>query len=112
MPRALGTIPRGKDWWRMTTSRNRIMFLPFLLLIVGLVVLYPFLNLPSLSGLFQPTPKVTSEKPAVKIWANKRSGLYYCPDSKLYGKLTPGTYMSQSEAIKNGYQPATNQECR
>ena len=96
----------------MTTSRNRIFFLPFLLLIVGLVVFYPFLNLPALSELFRPTPKVASEKPTVKIWANQRSGLYYCPDSKLYGKLTPGTYMTQTEAIKNGYQPAASQECR
>ena len=112
MPRALGPIPRGKDWRRMATTRNRIMFFPFLLLIVGLVVLYPILNLPSLSVLFQPSPKVTGDKPSVKIWANQRSGLYYCPDSKLYGKLTPGTYMSQSEAIQNGYQPAAKEECR
>ena len=97
----------------MTTTRNRIFFLPFLLLIVGLVVLYPILNLPSLSGLFQPTPKAASdEKSSTKIWANQRSGLYYCPDSKLYGKITPGAYMSQSEAIQNGYQPAVDQSCR
>ncbi len=96
----------------MATSGNRIFLFPFALLIVGLVVLYPVLNLPSLSELFRPTPKVTTEKSSVKIWANQRSGLYYCPDSKLYGKLTPGTYMSQTEAIQNGYQPASSQECR
>ena len=96
----------------MATSGNRIFIFPLALLIVGLVVLYPALNLPSLSQLLQPTPKVASEKSPVKIWANQRSGLYYCPDSKLYGKLTPGTYMSQSEAIQNGFQPATNQTCR
>jgi len=96
----------------MTTSGNRIFLWPFALLVVGLVVLYPFLNLPSLSWLFQPTPKAASEKSSTKIWANQRSGLYYCPDSKFYGKLTPGTYMSQSEAIQNGYQPAANQACR
>ena len=96
----------------MTISRNRIFFLPFALLIVGLVVLYPVLNLPSLSQLFQPTPKASSEKSTVKIWANQRSGLYYCPDSQFYGKLTPGVYMSKSEAIQNGYQPAANQTCR
>jgi len=96
----------------MKTSGNRIFFIPAVLLIVGLVVVYPYLNLPSLSRLFQPTPKAASEKSSAKIWANQRSGLYYCPDSKFYGKLTPGTYMSQSEAIQNGYQPAANQACR
>lgn len=112
MPRGLGPIPRGKDWWRMASSGNRIFFIPLALLIVGLVVLYPVLNLPSLSQLFQPTPKAASEKTSVKIWANQRSGLYYCPDSKFYGKLTPGAYMSHDEAIQNGYQPAANQACR
>ena len=96
----------------MTSSRNRTFFLPLVLLIVGLVVLYPILNLPSLSQLFQPTPKVSSEKATVKIWANRRSGLYYCPDSQFYGKITPGVYMSKPEAIQNGYQPGANQACR
>ena len=96
----------------MKTSGNRIFFFPLALLIVGLVVVYPVLNLPPLSQLFQPAPKAVSEKSSVKIWANRRSGLYYCPDSKLYGKLMPGAYMSQSEAIQNGYQPAANQSCR
>ena len=87
--------------------------MPFVLLVVGLVVLYPILNLPSVSRFFQPAaPKAVSEKSSIKIWANRRSGLYYCPDSKMYGKLTPGTYMPQSEAIQNGYQPAEKQSCQ
>ena len=94
------------------SSRNRLFFFPIIFLVVGLVVIYPALHLPSLSLLLQPTPKASSTKSSVKIWANQRSGLYYCPDSKLYGKLTPGVYMSQSEAIQNGYQPAANQACR
>jgi hypothetical protein len=97
----------------MTTSGNRIFLWPFALLVVGLAVLYPILNLPSLGQFFRPAPpKATIEKSSTKIWVNKRSGLYYCPDSKMYGKLAPGAYMSQSEAIQNGYQPAENQTCR
>ena len=95
-----------------SSSGNRIFFVPLVLLIFGLVVLYPVLNLPSVSELLRPTPKVASQKSSIKIWANSRSGLYYCPDSKLYGKLAPGTYMSQSEAIQDGYQPAANQACQ
>jgi hypothetical protein len=93
-------------------SRRRLFFFPFVLLVVALVVFYPALNLPSVSGLFRPTPKASAEKSSIKIWANTRSGFYYCPDSPLYGKLTPGAYMSQGEAIQGGYQPALKQACR
>ena len=92
-------------------SRYQLFFFPIVLLVVSLLVVFHGLGLPFLSGLLEPTPKATTEKPSIKIWANKRSGLYYCPDSKLYGKLTPGVYMSQSEAIQGGYQPATNEAC-
>jgi len=93
-------------------SRSRLFFFPLAFLVIGLVVFYPALNLRFLSQVFQPTPKASSEKSAIKIWANQRSGLYYCPDSKFYGKLAPGAYMSQSQAIQNGYQPAASQACR
>ena len=96
----------------MTTSGNRLFFLPFVFLVVGLVVVYPALDLPSLKQWLEPAPAAVKDKAPVKIWANQRSGLYYCPDSKFYGKLTPGTYMLQSEAIQNGYQPAVHQTCR
>lgn len=94
------------------SSHNRLFFFPFLLLVVALVVFYPALDLPSISGLFQPTPKAGKGTSSVKVWANQRSGLYYCPDSKFYGKLTPGVYLSQSEAIGKGYQPVGNETCR
>jgi len=93
-------------------ARYRLFFFPMVFLVVALIIFYPGLNLPSFSGLFRVPPKASAEKPTVKIWANKRSGLYYCPDSKLYGKLSPGVYMSQAEAIKDGYQPASKEACR
>ena len=96
----------------MTSSRNRLFFFPVAFLIIGLVVLYPALKLPSLRQLFEPTPAATKPKSTVKIWANQRSGLYYCPDSQFYGKVKPGVYMSESEAIQNGFQPAGNKACR
>jgi hypothetical protein len=96
----------------MKSSGNRLLLFPLAFLIIGLIVIYPALHLPSLGQLFQPTPTAGRPKPAVKIWATRRTGFYYCPDSKFYGKLTPGVYMSQSEAIQSGYQPAANQTCR
>jgi hypothetical protein len=92
-------------------SRYQLFFFPIVLLVVSLLVVFHGMGLPFLSGLLQPTHKATTEKSAIMIWANKRSGLYYCPDSKMYGKLTPGVYMSQSKAIQGGYQSATNEAC-
>jgi hypothetical protein len=48
----------------------------------------------------------------VKVWVYKRTGLYYCPDSKFYGKFKPGVYMMQDEALGHGYQPAGQEPCR
>jgi hypothetical protein len=48
----------------------------------------------------------------LRVWAAKSTGLYYCPDSALYGHAAPGRYMSQGEALQEGYTPARNEPCR
>jgi hypothetical protein len=48
----------------------------------------------------------------VRVWIVKRSGFYYCSDSKIFGKLRPGAYMRQSEALQRGYQPFLGSACR
>jgi len=94
-------------------SHHRPLFLPIVILLaMPVVVFYPALKWPPLGKLFRVAPRASTTNSAVKIWANKRSGLYYCPDSKLYGKLTPGAYMSQGEALQGGYQPAAKETCR
>src|SRR5262250_2436726 len=47
-----------------------------------------------------------------KVWASKRSGFYYCPNSQQYGHLTPGEFMPQAEAIHRGFRPLVNPGCR
>lgn len=46
-----------------------------------------------------------------KVWVNRRSGLYYCRESRFYGKMHPGTSMLQESALLNGFRPAEGQEC-
>ena len=94
------------------TSRHRLLLLPIVLLAVMLVIFYPALKKLTVGELPRIPSRAGAVKSEVKIWANKRSGFYYCPDSKLYGKLTPGNYMSQGEALQLGYQPATKEICR
>ena len=48
----------------------------------------------------------------VKVWIVRRSGFYYCRDSKAYGRLTPGTYTRQGEALQRGYRPFLQNVCR
>jgi hypothetical protein len=57
------------------------------------------------------TPTVAAAT-IVKVWAYKKTGLYYCPDSKLYGKIKPGVYMTQEKALERGYRPAGQDPCR
>jgi len=57
------------------------------------------------------TPTVAAAT-IVKVWAYKTTGLYYCPDSKLYGKIKPGVYMTQEKALERGYRPAGQDPCR
>jgi hypothetical protein len=51
-------------------------------------------------------------KQDVRVWIVKRSGFYYCSDSTVYGKLRPGAYMRQGEALQRGYQPFFQRVCR
>lgn len=83
------------------------------LLIVGLIAFYPALKTCSpLQELLRETPKARITKPTLKVWVNRRSGLYYCPQSDFYGKTQPGFYVTQEEAVQNGYRPAAGEACK
>ena len=60
----------------------------------------------------QLNPPAVDASTIVKVWTYKKTGLYYCPDSKLYGKIKPGVYMTQEKALERGYQPAGQNRCR
>jgi hypothetical protein len=47
----------------------------------------------------------------VKVWVNTNSGIYWCPGSRWYGKTKQGKYMSECDAIKEGYRPAYKKPC-
>jgi hypothetical protein len=43
---------------------------------------------------------------ANEVWVNTRSGKYWKPGSRFYGKTKQGEFMSESEALDRGYSPA------
>ena|SRR6266481_3036546 len=51
-----------------------------------------------------------ASKPA-KVWVNTRSGLYYCADSRYFGKMAPGSFLRQDEALQEGYRPGLKKLC-
>ena len=63
-------------------------------------------------GKSPPTPKVRETKPAPatstasEVWVNTRSGKYWKPGSRFYGKTKQGEFMSELDALDRGYSPA------
>jgi len=51
------------------------------------------------------TPNVT----AGQVWVNTKSGVYWRPGTRYYGKTKAGSYMSESDANKAGYHAAGGQ---
>lgn len=48
----------------------------------------------------------------VKVWADKQSGYYYCSDNRMNGRTGSGRYMTQGEALQEGYTPSMGLPCR
>lgn len=46
-----------------------------------------------------------------QVWVNPRSGIFYCRESKFYGKIKPGFSMVQGLALQKGYRPADETPC-
>jgi hypothetical protein len=57
-----------------------------------------------------PIAQETNTEPAnsiaSEVWVNTRSGKYWKPGSRFYGKTKKGEFMSQSDALDRGYSPA------
>lgn len=44
-----------------------------------------------------------------KVWVNTKSGKYFLPGARYYGKTKEGRYMTEAEAAKQGFTPAKGQ---
>jgi hypothetical protein len=64
-------------------------------------------NPPSLPQLASPSASESPLNPD-EVWVNTKSGKYWKPGSRYYGKTKQGEYMSEQEAIQKEYQPASN----
>jgi hypothetical protein len=89
-------------------------------LLAALAATAPFLvkyrNAPAvlvakLQAMAAPPPAAPTTYMKHRVWVNRRSGLYYCRESKFYGRMRPGTTMLQESALMKGFRPAEGQEC-
>jgi hypothetical protein len=84
------------------------------LMVAGLLVVVLVLSANSgFLRMFTPDPPEApnNSRADLKVWVNKRSGFYYCPNSHAYGTLSPGIFMSQDQALQTGFQPAPHVPC-
>lgn len=49
--------------------------------------------------------------PDTQVWIDLHTGLYYCPDSDLYGKTPQGKFASQRNAQLDQFEPASRKTC-
>jgi hypothetical protein len=49
--------------------------------------------------------------PAIEVWIDPHSALYYCPGEEQYGKTTDGRFTSQREAQTDRFEPAGRSAC-
>lgn len=59
-----------------------------------------------------PEPPPEKGNPAVQVWVDLHTALYYCPGADLYGKTAKGKFTSQREAQLDQFEPAYRKPCK
>lgn len=72
----------------------------------------PAILVAKMQAMTAPPPPAPTTNMKHTVWVNNRSGLYYCRESRFYGKMHPGTSMLQESALLKGFRPAAGQECQ
>jgi len=59
-----------------------------------------------------PEAPVPRGDPAVQVWVDQHTALYYCPGADLYGKTPDGRFTTQRDAQMDQFEPAARAYCR
>jgi hypothetical protein len=63
----------------------------------------------SAASVQHPILEPTDPRGDVKVWVNTRSGAYWKPGTEYYGKTKQGKYMSERDAVSQGFHAAGGQ---
>jgi hypothetical protein len=58
-----------------------------------------------------PEPPPDRGNPAVQVWVDLKTALYYCPGTDQYGKTAKGKFTTQREAQLDHFEPAFRKAC-
>jgi hypothetical protein len=95
----------------MENRRGPSLLMIFVILAVALAVFFTLLKgWPYLAALA--ASRSERGNPNATVWVNQHSGLYYCSGSSSFGKVKPGQYLIQAEALEKGYRPTQGNPCR
>jgi serine/threonine protein kinase len=50
--------------------------------------------------------------PNIRVWANTKTKIFHCPDTRWYGKTKNGQFMTQAQAQEQGYKAEGGRVCR
>jgi PilZ domain len=59
-----------------------------------------------------PEAPVPRGDPAVRVWVDQHTALYYCPGAELYGKTPDGRFTTQRDAQLDQFEPAARAYCQ
>jgi hypothetical protein len=62
---------------------------------------------PPTPGVRETNPAPATPSTASEVWVNTRSGKYWKPGSRFYGRTKEGEFMSELDALDSGYSPAS-----
>jgi hypothetical protein len=125
-PATAGSLLHRLADWRVILRFHRAdLYLGVAVCVAALALLWPAATLqrhPSL-GLWDrtliamgiaeaPDPVVRLQgDPAIKVWIDPHSAVYYCPGEEQYGKTTDGRLTTQHEAQTDHFEPAGRDAC-
>ena len=88
----------------MIRSRRRLR------LLIAIITLFVLPGLPVIRAqdFSNPTALHAAQSEERQVWVNTATGIYHYPGTRWYGNTKQGKFMSEKDAIAQGYRAARN----
>ncbi len=75
------------------------------ILVIALLLPAPALRAQDFS---KPAGYLLAQSEERQVWVNTKTGIYHYPGTRRYGKTNEGKFMTEKDAIAQGYRAARN----